>query len=447
MSKSKGNKYWHDRLIAEADKRKLSEKLVQKELTEIYSFTNNQIQKEIDGFIGRYAAGRKLNRADLKRAVSMVDIKALEDKARHYVKTLDFSPRANTEMKAYNMKMRMSRLEYLRAQIDIELIAGFGKEEKYANSLFNLAAMQTFKEQMGILSMTIPEPAVLQSTIQAIVNTPYKGAFWSDRIWKRQRILQRLVAEKTKDTALLGINPTRYVKELTDIFEVNAYEARRLLVTEATRIQTEVSKYNYERYDIEQFVFLAESSACDICLDLNNQVFDVKNMLPGENAAPIHPHCHCTVAPHYDREAWEKEQDEKDRELEKPIMLSSDIVKDIALKVEVLRSIKKEYPFLKKSNVRLRRERLNHIIEGHSDIGENIPDVLENVVSNPKYILVDSKSENTVIAVKTDNVNNINVIVKLSTDKQLDNSIITAHRVSEKKLKKLLNKLKIIYNE
>ena len=53
------------------------------------------------------------------------------------------------------------------------------------------------------------------------------------------------------------------------------------------------------------YEFIANSGCCDICQGLNGKHFKVKDMMPGENAAPLHPHCRCSVAAWEDSEEYE----------------------------------------------------------------------------------------------------------------------------------------------
>ena len=56
----------------------------------------------------------------------------------------------------------------------------------------------------------------------------------------------------------------------------------------------------------EEYIFLALGTACDVCKRLNEQHFKVKDMMPGENAPPMHPNCRCSTAAYMDgvRRSW-----------------------------------------------------------------------------------------------------------------------------------------------
>ena len=72
-------------------------------------------------------------------------------------------------------------------------------------------------------------------------------------------------------------------------FENKKYAADRIAITESGRIQIDVQEETYKEYDIEQYIFISEIDACSDCLDLDGEVFDVKDMRVGENAPVMHP--------------------------------------------------------------------------------------------------------------------------------------------------------------
>ena len=59
-----------------------------------------------------------------------------------------------------------------------------------------------------------------------------------------------------------------------------------------------MTENGFEEYDL-----IPEPTACPLCQkEADNGPYSIAKMEPGKNAAPIHPHCHCAVAPYVDRE-------------------------------------------------------------------------------------------------------------------------------------------------
>lgn len=51
---------------------------------------------------------------------------------------------------------------------------------------------------------------------------------------------------------------------------------------------------------------MRKTDACSQCKALDEKVFKVKEMMPGENAPPMHPYCHCSVAAHMDDSSYQE---------------------------------------------------------------------------------------------------------------------------------------------
>ncbi|MDT2557138.1 minor capsid protein, partial [Enterococcus raffinosus] len=79
------------------------------------------------------------------------------------------------------------------------------------------------------------------------------------------------------------------------------YEAERLMRTESARVQTEIQNQSYKKYGIEEYEYIAEPTACLVCLPLNGKIFKVEDLSPGQNAGPMHANCRCSTAPYVDR--------------------------------------------------------------------------------------------------------------------------------------------------
>ena len=86
---------------------------------------------------------------------------------------------------------------------------------------------------------------------------------------------------------------------MTEKGKLNAtYNSQRLMITEMTRVQTEVQRLSYKNAGIDEYEFIAEPSACDICKPLDGKIFKLKDMQGGINAPNMHPNCRCSTAPY-----------------------------------------------------------------------------------------------------------------------------------------------------
>lgn len=102
-----------------------------------------------------------------------------------------------------------------------------------------------------------------------------------------------------------GKKPRVLARELKNTFNTSTYDAERLMRTELARVQTEAQKQSFKRNGFTLYEFIANSGCCDICQSKDGKHFKVENMMPGENAAPMHPHCRCSAAPWEDSDEYE----------------------------------------------------------------------------------------------------------------------------------------------
>lgn len=299
---SKSSDYWRKREEENLKANRKSEAEYEKAINDTYKYMLDQIQKEINGFYAKYARAEGITLSEAKRRVSKLDIEEYGRKAARYVKTKDFSKQANDEMRLYNATMKINRLELLKANIGLELVAGFDELQKYFEEKLTNRTMDEFKRQSGILGRTVQNN---EKAAHAIVNASFKNATYSDRIWMYQGMLKAELDSLLKTGLIQGKHPTELARHLQKRFGVSAYNANRLMVTELARVQTEAQKQSFIRNGFTQYTFLAIGTACEACRALDEKHFDVDKMMPGENAPPMHPNCRCSVAAYMDSEEYE----------------------------------------------------------------------------------------------------------------------------------------------
>lgn len=245
---------------------------------------------------------RTTRRLARKRAAKL-DIEAYARKAKKYVKEKNFSDEANAEMRLYNMTMRVNRLELLKAQIGLEMVAGFDELQKYYEEILTDRTISEFERQAGILGKTIQNNA---KAADAIVNASFHNATYSDRIWMYQGMLKNELSSLLQTGLIQGQNPRRLATHLRKRFGVSQSNAERLMITELARVQTEAQKQSFERNGFEEYTFLALGTACPICRALDGKHFKASKMMPGTNAPPMHPRCRCSTSAHMDSEEYEQ---------------------------------------------------------------------------------------------------------------------------------------------
>lgn len=295
--------YWRNRETEQRKHNIRDEVEYQKHIRDIYQNMIDEIEKEINGFYGKYARQEGITMAEAKKRAAKLDIEAYGRKAAKYVKEKNFSKQANEEMRLYNLTMKVNRLELLKAQIGLEMVAGFDELQKYYDEIMTERTVSEFERQAGILGKTIQNN---EKAAEAIVNASFHHAAYSDRIWMYQDMLKNELNSLLQTGLIQGQNPRRLATHLRKRFGVSQSNAERLMITELARVQTEAQKQSFERNGFEEYTFLALGDACHTCKALDEKRFKVAKMMPGTNAPPMHPNCRCSVAAYEDSEEYEK---------------------------------------------------------------------------------------------------------------------------------------------
>lgn len=304
------NSYWRDRehkhiksMVKEDGK--IAGRLKSKQLEAMEG-----IQDQIDAFYGRYADKEGLSMDEARQRVVKTDVTKLQNKAKKYVKEKNFTKKANEEMRRFNAKMKISRLELLKERIRLELIASGSDQEKAMSDAMSDSAKAEYKRQAGILEKSLNYN---EKNIASIVDSSFLSATWSDRLWDNQDALRSELDRLLNRGIVQGKNPRELARNLREKFNTSVYNSERLLRTEMARTQTDVQQDSFEQAGFEEYEYIAQMDdrTSEICEETDGKIFKVKDMEPGTNAPPLHPHCRSSIAAHMDREEWEKEMDDR----------------------------------------------------------------------------------------------------------------------------------------
>ena len=297
--------YWRDRELEWKKKRLKDEKQYADEIQEIYANMMDSVEKEIESFFTRYANKESITMSEAKKKVSNIDIKAYQRKAKKYVKEKNFSDEANEQMRLYNLAMKVNRLELLKANIGLELVAGHDELKSYTGDKLEGAYLEEIQRNASILGDTVIDNA---KTAKTVADSSFKNATFSERIWVNQDLLKNSLSSVLSNALIQGKNPREFIPQIRKKFDVSRCNAERLLRTEIARIQTQAQAESYEANGIDEYEYVAcgLKDVCPLCKEMDGKTFKLKDMEIGENAPPMHPNCHCATAPHSDRKEYEK---------------------------------------------------------------------------------------------------------------------------------------------
>ncbi|EPH97862.1 phage protein F-like protein [Enterococcus faecalis 06-MB-DW-09] len=288
--------YWKKREQDWIQQQIESEAAISRQIARRYQQTLDQIEKEIkanwDNFVGKNG----ITITEAKKAVSEMDVKAYQRKAKRYVREKNFSRTANREMKLHNLTMRVNRLELVKSQIGLELIAMSDDMNRYTADILTKAGLAEARRRAGIMNENV-FPGYTKF-VRQLAGASFHGATFSQRIWGNMAALKVELDRLLTMSIIQGKYPNALARQLRDLFNAKRYEAERLMRTETARIQLGVQLESYKQSGIEHFIYIAEPSACSVCAGLADKVFAVADFEIGVNAPPMHPTCRCSTAPY-----------------------------------------------------------------------------------------------------------------------------------------------------
>ena len=309
----KNNKqsYWIEREKDNLTTELMKDEQVSNEVKRILENAMNMCRKEMESYYTRFADKEGITVSEAKKLVSEYDVTEYETLARQYVKDKDFSDEANKRLRLYNVSMKVNREELLLATLNTHLIAATNDVHHKVDEYLQDGAMRELKRQAGLLGNI----SVKQSDIDSIINASYYDATWSKRLWSNMDEVRKIVDETAISTVLKGRHPKESVKRLRELTGRSDYEARRLLITEVSRVQIEAKRLSFKDLGVIKYKYLAvlDNRTTHTCRSLNDKVFDVSDMKPGINAPPMHAFCRSTIIPYSRKE--DSDWDEEDGDL------------------------------------------------------------------------------------------------------------------------------------
>ncbi|HAR6079763.1 TPA: phage head morphogenesis protein [Staphylococcus pseudintermedius] len=291
--------YWLERAKMFIQSETLEDAAKVAEIERIVAMMIADIYKNLLAYYAKLATAEGIDWREAKQIADKFDVEAFQMQARAYVENKDFSDEANKALKRYNTTMYVNREKLLKHELGLIVTKAYAEQEKVVNHHLQDSVTRTLKHQAGILGADVH---VKPTDVEAIVYSNFGKLNWSERLWNNQDELRKDVERMASHVMLRGRHPYEFVPEIRKKQKQTVANTKRLLITEAARVQTEAQKMHYLETmgdDAEyEFVAKRDEKTSKICRHYDKKVFKVKDMVPGVNAPPMHPHCRSTTVPY-----------------------------------------------------------------------------------------------------------------------------------------------------
>lgn len=319
----KNRDYWEKRQAKREVKAFTTIQDIEKEYKIALEKAKQNINKELSRIGTTYMKDNNLSYHDalklLKGDEYKVWKKDLHDYMKEYNKLLKTAPleakKLYLEIETLSAKSRMSHLDSLRAQVDMEMVKLiFGVEDSAKNALTSVYR-DTFIEVTKDLGINA---IVSRDKIKTVLDRPWSGANFSERLWSNIDKLAQTVKQEIVNGMIQGINLQTMTKRVSERFETaKKNDVERLLRTEVNYTLNQATLDGYKEAGIEKYEFSAtlDSRTSQICSELNGEIFEIKKIAVGLNYPPMHPRCFDKNTEVYTNNGWKLFKDLKDKDL------------------------------------------------------------------------------------------------------------------------------------
>ena len=292
--------YWLKR-SEELDKiAKMTEKEVMKKLSALYRDAFRSIEKEVNDFMMKYAVDHKLDYATVTQMLTPIDLAEYNQKIEElYAMYRDTgSEYIKIEIDRLNARAKITRLQALQDAINVELTKVTHEYQMTLEDTLIGLFTEQYKEVSELLG--IMAPVINREAIKTIIEYPYAGKMFSDRIWDNKDALVKHIKQNLTVGIIRGDSIQKMSRQLKKDLNVLYYQAERLVRTETNYAMNQGHLKGYaDSGVVEKYEFLAaiDSRTSKLCKNQNGKVYKLSDATVGVNYPPLHPNCRSTVIP------------------------------------------------------------------------------------------------------------------------------------------------------
>ena len=500
-NKKKIDEYWTERALQQEQNAQIVADRYMAQIGQSLADYKHQLVSEIEKFYARYAVDNKMTHAEAKQYLTDKERREFKHVTLERFREMALNPDTPTPLlDALSYRHRISRKEALLAEIERLTAELYGKpdgiHDKVTEALSDVYIKGKIHQAKNLAHFGIIEKPILGvDAVEHKMASNWSGKTFSTNVWGHDAVVYKSISDTINKGLTGGWSIDRMARALAERTGVAYHRAGTLVRTETTFYNNlatldAIKELGGDHYEI---VAVLDSRTSEICRLENHEVYSVKEYEPGRTAPPFHVRCRSTIRPAVKSDkkgktdktdktdraeeteqispyldillnnapvkmakekrsldeifaGWEREGEAVLRGVRKSSKTTSDILFEERLPKVAEEKVLNYFDFFNNSRIVLRPERLEHILEGHSDIGDDVEGIVHGVIKKPDMILIDHKNDNSILVLGKSLENSVNVVVRLSNT-DFDNSIITAMRVSDKTLKRLLKKNKKIYDK
>lgn len=295
MAAKKNKEYWRDRNTEWMAKQDKADKKLNEKLEKQYRKMSQEVERDIASYFAKYGKDNVIEFRTLLQELD-VDMRNLlfEDMERFAEQFPEYEYLLPIRESIY----KLNRLQGLHQSINLKLLnlGAFEQEELEKHLMATYGS--NYKALMSELGLGTSFVAVSDNIIRQTVYSKWvQGADFSDRIWRNKEKVLGYVQNELRDGFARGDSYRTLSNDMRNRFGVGAYEARRLVTTEAAFILNQSHQKAYMDAGVEEYEIdaIMDSRTSRICNALDGQKFRFDEAVTGTNYPPFHVFCRSSI--------------------------------------------------------------------------------------------------------------------------------------------------------
>ena len=255
----------------------------------------DDVEKQITKYFEKYA--------DKKENLSPKELLAYKKKLKDAVKKVPNDKILKKLLVEDAPKYKIDRLRALQTDLQLTLTeATIAQEKGIASTLDDVAKVsQSVLAKSMQASIGLKFNTIASRKLKQILSSDWSGATWSDRLWKDRELVGKKLTDILERGMVQGTSLQKMSRELKQVTGQSFNNAFRLIRTETSHIDGQVTLEGYkqageelglEYYEYDAFL---DSRTSDICRELDKKRFKVSEAEVGVNYPPMHPNCRSTT--------------------------------------------------------------------------------------------------------------------------------------------------------
>lgn len=283
--------YWLERMIDRDLAARKSEDEILRELNQKYAASFREIQRDLNDFYVRYSDENGLTIQQIQQQLTPIEMREYKQQMQELQRmySLYQNERILQEMQVLSSRAYITRQMALLDSINIKLIETAADVQVTMQDY--LEGIYTREYASALEGLGASSGAVIPTrAVREIIEYPYAGAMFSDRIWRNKDQLLNYINDDLVKGIIKGSSIQNMSKDLMNRCNTLYYQAERLVRTETNYVLNTAHLNGYRDAGIQQYQIMAyiDNRTSNVCRSKDGEVVNVNGAITGTNLPPFH---------------------------------------------------------------------------------------------------------------------------------------------------------------